>query len=253
MSPQDKDGNDTTIHLGCGVFGSCQKKYYKGIPVAVKVFKDLSSSQDVKHESAIMARCVHPSIPHIFGLNVTQKPYFLVSYFYGIRSSSCTLYRALYSKSLSLTAHSFGKIMLNLCQALHYLHSKQLLHHDIKSDNILLTDFNSEYHPMLIDFGKSIQISEAPSKRKSLTLLEQDEYRKKHKHIAPEVVLGHPPSFLSDIFSFGVVMSDVSNRVKTESCFLDAQKKCLEKDPKLRCPMSYLLSQLQSNVAFYQK
>lgn len=71
VSPQDKDGNDTTIHLGCGVFGSCQKKYYKGIPVAVKVFKDLSSSQDVKHESAIMARCVHPSIPHIFGLNVT--------------------------------------------------------------------------------------------------------------------------------------------------------------------------------------
>ena len=174
MSPQDKGGNDTTIHLGCGVFGNCQKKYYKGIPVAVKIFNDLSSSQDVKHESAIMACCVHPSIPHIFGLNVTQKPYFLVSYFYGIRSSSCTLYRALYSKSLSLTAHSFGKIMLQLCQALHYLHSKQLLHCDIKSDNILLTECNSECHPMLIDFGKSIQISEAPSKRKSLTLLEQD-------------------------------------------------------------------------------
>ena len=194
-----------------------------------------------------------PSIPHIFGLNVTQKPYFLVSYFYGIRSSSCTLYRALYSKSLSLTTHCLGKILLKLCQALHYLHSKQLLHRDIKSDNILLTEFNSEYHPMLIDFGKSIQISEAPSKRKSLTLLEQNEYRKKHRHIAPEVVLGHPPSFLSDIFSFGVVMSDVSHRVKTESCFLDAQKKCLEKDPKLRCPMSYLLSQLESNVAIYQK
>lgn len=59
MSPQDKDGNNTTIHLGCGVFGDCQKKYYKGIPVAVKVFNDLSS-QDVKHESPIMARCIHP-------------------------------------------------------------------------------------------------------------------------------------------------------------------------------------------------
>ena len=49
MSPQDKDGNDTTIHLGCSVFGNCQKKYlYKGIPVAVKMFNDLSSSHDGK-------------------------------------------------------------------------------------------------------------------------------------------------------------------------------------------------------------
>ena len=253
MSPQDKDGNDTTIQLGCGVFGNCQKMYYKGIPVAVKVFNNFSSSRDVKHEAAIMAQCIHPSIPHIFGLNVTQKPYLLVSYFYGIGSSSCTLYRALHSKSLSLTTHSLGKIMLQLCQALHYLHSKQLLHRDIKTDNILLTKFNSEYHPMLIDFGKSIQISEAPSKRKSLTLLEQDEYRKKHRHIAPEIVLGHPPSFPSDIFSFGVLLSDVSSRVNTESCFLDAQKKCLKEDPKLRCPISCLLSQLENIVAIYQE
>ena len=53
--------------------------------------------------------------------------------------------------------------MLQLCQALRYLHSKQLLHCDIKSDNVILTNVNSVYHPMLIDFGKSIYISEAPS------------------------------------------------------------------------------------------
>ena len=53
MSPTDTNGNETTIELGHGVFGSCQKKYYKGIPVAVKVFNNLSSSSSSSHIKAI--------------------------------------------------------------------------------------------------------------------------------------------------------------------------------------------------------
>ena len=246
MSPTDTDGNIINVHLGHGVFGSCQKKYYKGIPVAVKVFNNLSSVADVQREASVMASCSHSSIPHVFGLNVKQKPYFVVSYFYGIGSSSCTLYHALRSQSLSLSSQCLGKVMLQLCQALRYFHSKQLLHCDIKSDNVILTKVNSDDHPMLIDFGKSIYISEAPLKRKSLTPVEQDEYQKKNRHIAPEIVHGHPPSFASDIFSFGVIMFYVSSKVEMKSCFLNGQKQCLEKDPKLRPSIMHLLSHLRT-------
>ena len=252
VSPQDKDGKETTVILGSGIFGTCQKRFFKGIPVAVKVFNNLSSSEDVNDEAAIMSLCSHPSLPHLFGLNIEEKPYFLVSYFYGIGSSSCTLYRALHSKTLSLSPYSWGKIMLKLCQALQHLHKKQLLHCDIKSDNILVTKINSDYHPMLIDFGKSIAISKAPSKQKLLAPLQQEEYRKKYRHIAPEIALGQPPSCASDIFSFGVVMSDVSSRVKTETSFLIGQNKCLKEDPKLRCSISYLLVKLENNLTVYQ-
>lgn len=251
-SPTDTNGNDTTIELGHGVFGRCEKRYYKGIPVAVKVFNNLSSSRDVRHEAAVMAKCSHSSLPHIFGVNVTQKPYFLVSYFYSIGNSSSTLFYALHSRSMSLSKSSVGKIMLQLCQALEHLHSKCLLHRDIKCDNILLTMVNKDYHPMLIDYGKAIPLSDAPSKRKSLNALEQEEYRKRHRHIAPEIVLGQPPSFASDVFTFGLVMSDVSSKIETEQCFLEGQRKCLEKEPKLRCSISYLLSQLEKSVSLYQ-
>ena len=132
VSPKDKDGNGTTIQLGHGVFGECRKMYFKGIPVAVKLFNNLSSSWDVSHEAAAMNQCSHPSIPHTFGVNLTQKPYFLVSYFYGIGNSACTLYRALHSHSMSLSKCSAGKIMLQLCKALEHLHSKHLLHRDIR-------------------------------------------------------------------------------------------------------------------------
>ena len=81
MSPRDKNGNDTTSELGHSVFGRCQKRNYKGIPVAVKVFNNLSSAVDVSHKAAVRAICSHSSVAHIFGVNVTQKPYFLVSYY----------------------------------------------------------------------------------------------------------------------------------------------------------------------------
>lgn len=81
MSTKDKDGHEIKVQLGQGVFGQCVKKYYKDIPVAVKVFNHLSSSQDVRNEATTMAQCSYASIPHLFGVSFTQKPYFLVSYF----------------------------------------------------------------------------------------------------------------------------------------------------------------------------
>ena len=85
---------------------------------------------------------------------------------------------------MSLSKSSAGKIVLKLCEALEHLESKRLLHRDIKGANILLTVVNNMYHPMLIDFGKAIWLSDAPSKKKSLTAHKQGEYRRKHRHIA---------------------------------------------------------------------
>ena len=246
-SLKEKEGNAVQDQLGEGVFGWCVKKYYKGIPVAVKVLNQLSSAQDVRNEAYTMAQCSHPSIPHLFGVNVTKKPYFIVSYFYHLHNSSCTLYHALQSKLMSLSQHSAENILLKLCEAIDYLHLKRFLHRDIKSDNIILTEVNNMYHPMLIDFGKAIRLSDAPSKQKSMTAQEQEEYRKRHRHIAPELVVGQPPSFASDMFSLGLVMKDVSGKVKMGSNFVAGQRKCLQPNPKLRCTISYLLSLLKTN------
>ena len=175
-----------------------------------------------------------------------------MSYFYGIQNSSCTLFHVIHSHSMCLSKSSVGKIMLQLCRALEHLRSKRLLHRDIKCDNTLLTMLNKDYHPMLIDYGKAILLTDAPSKRKSFNALEQEEYRKRHWHIAPEIVLGWLPSFACDIFSFGLVMSNVSSKIESGQYFLEGQRKCLEKEPKLRCSISYLLSLLEKNVSLSQ-
>ena len=101
--PRDKTGSDSKECLGNGTFGQCLKMYYKGIPVAVKEFNNLSTAQDVRQEALVMSKCSHPSLPHLFGIDLIKKPYLLVSYFYGINDVSCTLHRALHSTSMSLT------------------------------------------------------------------------------------------------------------------------------------------------------
>ena len=77
-SRHPKDANESDVQLGQGVFGQCLKKYYKGISIAVKLFNHISS-ENVKQEANSMALSYHTPIPHIFGVNVTRKPYFLVS------------------------------------------------------------------------------------------------------------------------------------------------------------------------------
>lgn len=81
-----------------------------------------------------------------------------------------------------------------------------------------------------------------------MTAHEQEEYRKKHRHIVPEIVLGQPPSFALDMFSLGIVMADVSGKINMKSYFMEGQRKCLQQDPKLRRTISYLFSQLKANV-----
>ena len=248
VAARDKKGNESKEFLGEGTFGKCFKMYFKGMPVAVKEFNNLSTAEAVRHEALVMSKCCHPSLPHLFGINVMKKPYVLVSYFYGIHDTSCTLHRALHSGSISLTYLSAMNILLKVCQAVEHLHSKQFLHRDIKSNNIVLTKVNSDYHPLLIDFGKAISVSEAPLRRKTLNLQEQAEYRRRYRHIAPEIVKGQAPSCLSDIYSVGVLMADVSGKIPSERTFCDLQVKCLQKEPSLRCPVPHILSVLNRIV-----
>ena len=64
-APKDKIGNDSR-----GTFGKCFKMRYKGIPVAVKEFNNLSTAEAVRHEALMMSKCFHPSLPHLFGMNL---------------------------------------------------------------------------------------------------------------------------------------------------------------------------------------
>lgn len=92
------------------------------------------------------------------------------------------------------------KMGMDICRALSLLRSKGIVHRDIKPQNILVND-HGDYK--LGDFGsaKGIEGTSAILTMKG-TL----------SYTAPEIILGKPAGFSSDIYSLGLVMYRLMNR-----------------------------------------
>lgn len=201
--------------IGQGRFGVCKIKTFRGTQVAVKEFKDLNISKtEVLNEAKILANLKHISLPILFGVITKGSPFCIVTQFYGINGKSVTLHSILSEKSFLCTFFKANvyHYLYQLTDAICYLHSKKVIHNDIKTDNVLVVEESGpvvEYAPVLIDFGKAKYA--AATKIKKLSEREKKFYKKHHSHIAPEVIDGtHRPSVKSDVFSFGVIAKKLS-------------------------------------------
>lgn len=87
------------------------------------------------------------------------------------------------------------KIAGELCDALSYMHAKQVLHKDLKPSNILVT-YNGD-NVKIIDFGMSDSDSSSVLKMPAGTLA----------YAAPEVRSGGKATVRSDLYSLGMVLS----------------------------------------------
>ena len=99
-------------------------------------------------------------------------------------------------------------IIYVLVDGLCYLHQKEILHNDIKNDNILVHSSGGKFSIVLIDFGKACLVKEG--KTKALSSAEKSRYYKEHYHITPEVIKAQfAQSIKSDVYSAGVVKASL--------------------------------------------
>lgn len=105
------------------------------------------------------------------------------------------------------------KMVDELCDALVYLHSKQVIHRDLKPSNILITHKGNTVK--LIDFGFSDSDSHSILKVSAGTA----------SYSAPEVLKGAPADVRSDIYSLGLILSQLSRRYRRIA------SKCCETQP----------------------
>lgn len=108
------------------------------------------------------------------------------------------------------------KVLLDLCDALSYLHRKQVIHKDLKPENILITHYGN--YTKVIDFGLSDTDSILTGKDPAGT----------RQYAAPEVVAGGMAVAQSDIFSLGRVMQGM------DPVFAGIARKCTRMDQTTR-------------------
>ena len=108
------------------------------------------------------------------------------------------------------------KILDEICDALAYTHSKQVLHRDLKPTNILVTYTGNNVK--IIDFGFSDSDTHSILKVPAGTV----------NYTAPEVLGGAQADVRSDIYSLGLIIWRLSRRHRSVA------RKCCETSPSRR-------------------
>lgn len=131
----------------------------------------------------------HPNLIHVvdFG-HVSDHIYFISEYFEG-----STLANFRFSKG---KLDQIYDIVVQISYALHALHSQNILHRDLKLENVLYRTTGNSLELKVIDYGFSKVDQEKDKNSVSGSL----------PYIAPEVFMGKEPGPTADFYSLGVLL-----------------------------------------------
>jgi hypothetical protein len=96
-----------------------------------------------------------------------------------------------------LAAHL--EILMQVCQAAHFAHSRGVIHCDIKPENVMLGDFGEVY---LVDWGIALRVDD-PSAKARGGLIGTPAY------MAPELVAGNPVGPYTDVYLLGATLHHI--------------------------------------------
>ena len=100
-------------------------------------------------------------------------------------------------RAQKITTDRAIRIIKELCCALDYIHCKQIVHRDLRPENIMIT--HNGNHVKLIDFGFADSNDAAILKASAGT----------PKYVSPEVVAGQVPDGRADIYALGIIITDM--------------------------------------------
>ncbi len=196
--------------------------------VTVKVLrKELAEDKDFVRRFQMEAQAVallsHPNIVSIYDVGEEDGvPYLVMEYVEGFNLKEIIRERG------PLSATEAVNIGIQVCAALEHAHSKGIIHRDIKSHNILVTQGG---RVKVTDFGLARVLS-IPS----VTMTQSGSVMGSVHYFSPEQARGEEVTPQSDIYSLGVVLYEVvSGRVPFQGDNpISIALKHLQEEPK-RC------------------
>ncbi|KAJ8703800.1 hypothetical protein PYW07_013094 [Mythimna separata] len=191
---------DMVGELGDGAFGKVYKAQHKqtGQLAAAKVcvLDNEDDLADFTVEIDILSECRHPNVVELHeAYFIDNKLWMLLEYCDGGALDS-----VMAELEKGLNEIQIAYVCREMCRGLQFLHSRRVIHRDLKAGNVLATMTGGV---KLADFGVS-------AKNKS-TLQKHDTFIGTPYWMAPEVVLcetfrDHPYDFKVDIWSLGITL-----------------------------------------------
>ena len=192
------------VPLSSGNFGAVFCAFYKRRRVAVKKLLDVDDENMHKYlqrEIETLRGIHHEHIVEFLGVCEHQSGLYIVTEFV----NGGDLRKILKDESLKISWETRILLATHICSSIAFLHSQHIVHRDIKSHNILVTD---EGVAKLCDFGFSRKL---PRKKnyKHLSLCGTDQW------MAPEILMDDPYNEKADVFSFAMVLYEVGWKTGT--------------------------------------
>ncbi|KAL8236006.1 hypothetical protein R6Q59_017087 [Mikania micrantha] len=198
---QATNGFSSDKFLSEGGFGSVYEGTLKcGLKVAVKQHKDVSSQgeKEFKSEVNVLSKARHPNLVMLLG-SCSEGTHRLLVYEFVCNGSLDK-----HLSSHELTWDKRIKIALGAARGLDYLHSKNIIHRDMRPNNILVTH---DYEPLLGDFGLARTVCVDTDETGVVGTL---------GYVAPEYAECGKVSTKTDVYSFGVVLLQLITGCKTK-------------------------------------
>ena len=230
-----KDITFSSDCIGMGSFGKVYKGYWNG-PVAVKILKKTDPSQgqisDFKNEIALLKITRHPNVLLFMGCAIFGEQNL------GIVTEWCegsSLYNHIHVKETNFEMSSIINIAIQTSQGMNYLHDKNIIHRDLKSNNIFLYDEKS-FVVKIGDFGLAT-IKANINKQRSVYHPEGSIL-----WMAPEIIVCKTADsfgFKSDVYAFGIVLYELLSKQLpySEGGYRVDEEKC---GPKLLSAMQIM-------------
>ncbi|MBX2819667.1 MAG: serine/threonine protein kinase, partial [Rhodothermaceae bacterium] len=162
--------------------------------VALKVphqFMDEHTRKRFIREGETLAKLSHPNVVRVYDAGIEYEMVFMAMEL--IEGETLEQRMMGNTPSLNQIIH-WGT---ELADALHYIHSQQVIHRDIKDQNIII---NNQNHPVLVDFGL------ARNDTMTQITINDRAFLGTFIYASPESFEGKPITPQSDIYSLGVVL-----------------------------------------------
>jgi len=192
--------------VGKGNFGEVFDGDYLGTRVAIKKLyfvNDEMMQKYIEREMDTLTNLAHPNIVQFMGLCIELEDIYIVTEFV----PGGDLRAILKDETKDIPWNVRADIAKQLAAAMNYLHSRNIIHRDLKSHNLLVGD---GWKIKVCDFGLARPVDKQGKKEETqlMTIVGTNEW------MAPEVMLGLEYDQKCDVFSYAMVLWELITRDK---------------------------------------